>query len=571
MAKKPTVRSRLNRRRSRSSKSHTTNDRGYRPLFELLEQRRLLSRNEPLKQGDPSLEDHSTLAELLHGLELEDADLSNIGGQVFYLDVDGAIDVTYNGPVTVGPFDVPAFSLEHVGLAGQEEAVIASGIEQLNSAFAPLAVTFTDERPEGGVPYSTIYVGGADGAFTGFGRYFGLAETVDIGNLLGSDDAFVFSDSALVASEDIDSAAAAITERIAHESAHLLGFRHDLGSQYTVQEPLSSHATEQIVRFGDPSVNASETIKNNPSLPALIDIEASLLLGGLDAVESLARNVVSNGTFFFRGDEYSAVIDAFLDPALVPSLGDRPGVEYSGGHLTFGNGSATVKGETSQVGFRNHDNSADWVQAAQAWVVTRISQQLRDDLLNLEFLNAESGPLIFPIEDLSIPSEDSPLFISEGTRFEAYGTFGETLAGGAGDYGTPPDGLMPDWRRMTGDVVLRHVNAEKLSVELQNVDLEVHDAFDFWPGNLGEGALVRYATTILAFLEINGRAADVPFTASWSVDETRLPKPFEIDRVPSNPEAVSAAFSNEFLGNGSDPVQVSKNAILLTATVSAPG
>jgi len=63
----------------------------------------------------------------LPGLELVDpSSIDRIAGQVFYLDFDGARDVIYNGPVTVGPFDVPAFSLEGTPLAGQEQVITIS-------------------------------------------------------------------------------------------------------------------------------------------------------------------------------------------------------------------------------------------------------------------------------------------------------------------------------------------------------------------------------------------------------------------------------------------------------------
>jgi len=54
---------------------------------------------------------------------LVDPDLSNWQGQIIYLDFDGAQNVTYHGPLTVGPFDIPAFQAP-VALAGQEQAII---------------------------------------------------------------------------------------------------------------------------------------------------------------------------------------------------------------------------------------------------------------------------------------------------------------------------------------------------------------------------------------------------------------------------------------------------------------
>jgi hypothetical protein len=78
----------------------------------------------------------------LPGLQLVDPNISSWQGQVVYLDFDGAEDVIYNGPVTVGPFDVPAFSLESAGLAGHEEAIISQTLQELERTFAGSGVVF---------------------------------------------------------------------------------------------------------------------------------------------------------------------------------------------------------------------------------------------------------------------------------------------------------------------------------------------------------------------------------------------------------------------------------------------
>ena len=75
-------------------------------------------------------------------IHVDSPSVDRFDGQVIYLDFDGAEDVTYNGPVTVGPFDVPAFEAPGE-LAGQEEAIIAS------AAYPNIVFTFTDtERRE---------------------------------------------------------------------------------------------------------------------------------------------------------------------------------------------------------------------------------------------------------------------------------------------------------------------------------------------------------------------------------------------------------------------------------------
>ena len=110
-----------------------------------------------------------------------DVDLSTLLGQVIYLDFDGADSVDYIGPVVVKDITIPAFDASHVGLAGYESYIINSVIEALNTRFSEVGATFTQQRPTNG-PYSTIYVGGNDSAFSQHGSFFGLAQHNDTGN-----------------------------------------------------------------------------------------------------------------------------------------------------------------------------------------------------------------------------------------------------------------------------------------------------------------------------------------------------------------------------------------------------
>jgi hypothetical protein len=94
---------------------------------------------------------------------LVDPDVDKLRGQIIYLDYDGEENVTYNGPVTIGPFDIPPF-VAPGELAGQEDAIMAEVAEQLNDLFAPVEVTFTLDRPDAAGTYSTVYIGG-DGSW----------------------------------------------------------------------------------------------------------------------------------------------------------------------------------------------------------------------------------------------------------------------------------------------------------------------------------------------------------------------------------------------------------------------
>ena len=129
------------------------------------------------------------VAPVLPGLELVDPDISNWQGQVIYLAFDGAEGVIYNGPVTVGPFDVPAFHAPGE-LAGQEQTIINQVLANLQDIFAGSGVTFTAEQPSEGTEYSTIYIGGDDTPFAEYGDFLGLSEQVDVGNSDRTDSQF---------------------------------------------------------------------------------------------------------------------------------------------------------------------------------------------------------------------------------------------------------------------------------------------------------------------------------------------------------------------------------------------
>ncbi len=203
----------------------------------------------------------------LPGLQLVNSTISSWEGQIIYLDFDGEQNVTYNGPVTVGPFDVPAFSLDGSALAGQEGAVITEVLRQLQRTFAGSGIIFTTEQPEQTEHYSTIWIGGDDSSFSAYGSFRGLAENVDVGNAALSDDAFIFTDQFLSAFAGSDDLIAQLSQTIAHEAGHLLGYAHSTVADHLVQSPvLFEVAAAEVTVLG-----YGMSINNNDTTPSTGD------------------------------------------------------------------------------------------------------------------------------------------------------------------------------------------------------------------------------------------------------------------------------------------------------------
>ena len=128
-----------------------------------------------------------------------------IAVQYVYLDFDGEL-TSYNGEIlTVDNVEVKNSALT------QER--IANILAELNAKYAAQNVIFVTQRP-GTAEYSTIYIGKTE-AFSPYGNFAGLAETIDKGNQIKNDNAFVMLDST--------DSNEAIISTIAHETDHLLG------------------------------------------------------------------------------------------------------------------------------------------------------------------------------------------------------------------------------------------------------------------------------------------------------------------------------------------------------------
>ena len=129
--------------------------------------------------------------------------------QLIYLEFNGGDNLSYRGEL----LSLDGISIESSGLsAGRIDRLV----KRLNSAFSARGIRFVTNRPELDA-YSTIHVGKTD-AFTPFGNFTGLSETVDTGNRSRNDNAFVLLDG--TSSDD------ELFNAIGHETGHLVGDAH---------------------------------------------------------------------------------------------------------------------------------------------------------------------------------------------------------------------------------------------------------------------------------------------------------------------------------------------------------
>ena len=197
-------------------------------LFELLEQRLLLSADLPVVEGLAASLAVSAQSQAQADPPAPVVNLSAASAaaqQVVFLDFNGARDVTYNGPVLVSGIDVPAFRAP-AALEGQEAAISQSVLDMTREALARIDVVVTAERPNAGTEYSTVHIGGDGAPFAQYGSFYGLSEKVDAGNSDHSDNAFVFSEAIPTTAASAQDYARELAGYVMHETGHLLGYDH---------------------------------------------------------------------------------------------------------------------------------------------------------------------------------------------------------------------------------------------------------------------------------------------------------------------------------------------------------
>lgn len=288
-----------------------------------------------------------------------------------------------------------------------------------------------------------------------------------------------------------------------------------------VMAAAASEASEDDVWFDDPIVGLGvHMVDGPPSFLAYIDITV-LGLRDPDLVEALVAPFVIWGTELVRGSEYAEVVTQYV---------------AGGGTALFTDGSQTIEERIGvNPGFRNHPKTQEWLHRILVIAATNLEQAVSSGDIVLECGESQ----VFDLRDLRTirPADEEAerVLYQDGNMPEAqrWLAFGNTLAGGVGHYGTPTEEdighgppftyrTTPDWRQVDeGKVRITKDHEGNYTVQLEGVKLHVRDAFDLWPGSLGEPWLTRYGTTVLAYLEINGRAADVVFDAIWTDREVR--------------------------------------------------
>lgn len=220
--------------------------------------------------------------------------------QLIYLEFNGGDNLSYRGEL----LSLDGISVESSGLsAGRIDRLV----KRLNSAFSARGIRFVTNRPELDA-YSTIHVGKTD-AFTPFGNFTGLSETVDTGNRNRNDNAFVLLDG--TSSDD------ELFDAIGHETGHLVGDAHAEtngtlfdyaldNSEYDNQTVLSG----ATLTIPDGVTGHGNRVESGGTIVVGIGGTAqnTTLSGGFFGSETATQNVsggtASNTVVGYRGFEY---------------------------------------------------------------------------------------------------------------------------------------------------------------------------------------------------------------------------------------------------------------------------
>ncbi|MBR4611239.1 MAG: AIDA repeat-containing protein, partial [Kiritimatiellae bacterium] len=265
--------------------------------------------------------------------------------QIVYLDFDGAETSYHNRDLNL------AIDNLQVEDSGFESADITVIVASLNGLFDD--VVFTTELPFDG-EYSTIYIG-VTSAFDQYGSFLGLAETIDSGNQIHDDNAFVLLDSSATAQM--------VVSVIAHETEHIVhGMDHG-------GEGLNRYASDYVVSSGEVVIaktigpGTDTLLVENGGLVLSATIQTSAVMtvdnGGMVSSATVNFNgiahvssggVVSNATLnngsMYIGGDVGSVVNSF-GALVINAGGEVQSVTMSNGGMSIG---GTVVSTTLSAG-----------------------------------------------------------------------------------------------------------------------------------------------------------------------------------------------------------------------------
>ena len=237
-----------------------------------------------------------------------------IAVQYVYLDFDGEL-TSYNGEIlTVDNVEVLNSSLT--------AERIANIVAELNAKYASQNVIFVTQRPKT-AGYSTIFIGKTS-AFDSYGNFSGLAETIDKGNKITTDNAFVMLDST--------SSDEAIISTISHETDHLLGTLDHGG------EGLAAYAARIIVSEG--IISSGLTVVYGNSM---------FISSGGTAYDTVLNGNYEDAYMYIANGGYASNTTVASGRLYISSGGTAENTELQDGTLVVYSG-GSVAGLTAQSG-----------------------------------------------------------------------------------------------------------------------------------------------------------------------------------------------------------------------------
>ena len=196
-----------------------------------------------------------------------------IAMQYVYLDFDGESTTYRNEDLNI----TIEVDVDDSGMSDEQKRYI---LAELSEKYANKNIVFTAEKPEDIQQYSTIFIGKTDD-FDEYGTFAGLAETIDKGNQIKNDNAFVIQDSTADSEK--------IIEIIAHETDHLTGTSDHGG------EGLNSYALDVLLSESSASFNVEVKCSGGYNPGAPYTISSSWTTDMPDGATKAVITVTNNG------------------------------------------------------------------------------------------------------------------------------------------------------------------------------------------------------------------------------------------------------------------------------------